>query len=79
MISGSDNSAALLCAGVEMLADGPARSTPQLTGGPVIELGKRYTDDAGVEVLCTKAGVGPLVYGEHELTLKTARPLPASD
>ena len=79
VIKGSDNNAALLCAGAEML-DTPAQGVPQLADGPVVELGKRYTDDdAGVEVLCTKAGVGPLVFGERELTLKTAKALPASD
>ncbi len=80
MISGSDDSAPLLCAGVEMVAVGPGPGAAQLADGPMIELGKRYTDDdAGIEVLCTKAGTGPLVYGERELALKTAKPLPASD
>ncbi len=79
VIRGSDSDAALLCAGVEMVASGQAGGIPQLTDGPVIQLGKRYADDDGVEVLCTRAGIGPLVLGEHELTLKTAKALPASD
>jgi hypothetical protein len=78
VIRGSESSAALLCAGAEMLPARPAESIPQATDGPVLELGKRYSDDE-IEVLCTKAGIGPLVYGEHELTLKTAKALPASD
>ena len=77
VIRGSDDGAALLCAGAEMLAD-PGPGVSQLADGPVIQLGKRYTD-GGIEVLCTKAGIGPLVYGEHELTVKAAKPLPASD
>ncbi|MGH9094695.1 MAG: hypothetical protein ACRDXE_05990 [Acidimicrobiales bacterium] len=44
------------------------------------QLGKRYADeDAGVEVLCTKAGEGSLSLGGRELPLKEAKPLPASD
>lgn len=79
VIRGSDDGTALLCAGAEMLADsGPG--VPQLADGPAIQLGKRYTDgDSGIEVLCTRPGIGPLVYGEHELTVKAAKPLPASD
>lgn len=79
VIRGSDSDAALLCAGVEMVALGQAAGIPRLTDGPVIQLGKRYADDDGVEVLCTRTGIGPLVLGEHELTLKAPRPLPASD
>lgn len=78
VIRGSDDGVALLCAGAEMLATGPGESVPQLADGPAIQLGKRYTD-GGIEVLCTKPGIGPLVYGGHELTVKAAKPLPASD
>ena len=78
VIRGSDDGAALLCAGAEMLATDPGPGVPPLADGPAIQLGKRYTD-GGIEVLCTKAGIGPLVYGEHELTVKAAKPLPASD
>lgn len=80
VIKGSSDDAALLCAGVEMLPTAPPADAPAAADGPAIELGKRYTDDAtDIEVLCTKAGVGPLVYAEHELTLKSAKALPASD
>ena len=43
-------------------------------------LGKRYgdTDDA-VEVLCTKAGSGPLGLDGALLSVKAPKPLPASD
>jgi hypothetical protein len=44
------------------------------------ELGKRYTDDSGkLEVLVTKAGQGTLALGGQPLSLKEAKPLPASD
>lgn len=42
-------------------------------------MGKRYVDDAGSEVLVTKAGQGSLSVGATILQLKEAKPLPASD
>lgn len=42
-------------------------------------MGKRYVDDSGAEVLVTKAGAGSLSVGATPLTLKEAKPLPASD
>jgi hypothetical protein len=43
-------------------------------------VGKRYTDEAGtIEVLVTKAGAGTLALSGAPLSLKTAKPLPASD
>jgi hypothetical protein len=42
-------------------------------------MGKRYVDDGGAEVLVTKAGTGTLSVGATPLTIKEAKPLPASD
>lgn len=42
-------------------------------------IGKRYVDDAGAEVLVTKAGAGTLSVGSTPLSIKEAKPLPASD
>jgi hypothetical protein len=42
-------------------------------------MGKRYVDDAGAEVLVTKAGKGTLSIGSTPLAIKEAKPLPASD
>jgi hypothetical protein len=42
-------------------------------------MGKRYVDDAGAEVLVTKAGAGSLSIGVTPLEIKEAKPLPASD
>ncbi|MGV0793509.1 hypothetical protein [Mycolicibacterium sp. XJ1819] len=42
-------------------------------------MGKRYVDEAGAEVLVTKAGAGTLSIGATPLALKEAKPLPASD
>lgn len=79
VVRGGDDVDVVLCAGVEMVADGGSLAAHPAADGPPVELGKRYTDDAGVEVLCTKAGIGPLSIGDRVLTLKAAKPLPASD
>jgi len=80
VVKGSDSDSALLCAGVEMLPSAPAAGAEQVSDGPKVELGKRYTDDeSDIEVLCTKAGLGPLTFADHELTIKAAKSLPASD
>ncbi len=42
-------------------------------------MGKRYVDENGAEVLVTKAGKGTLSVGTTPLTIKEAKPLPASD
>lgn len=42
-------------------------------------MGKRYVDDGGAEVLVTKAGKGTISIGSTPLSLKEAKPLPASD
>lgn len=42
-------------------------------------IGKRYIDDSGAEVLVTKAGAGTLSVGTTPLSIKEAKPLPASD
>lgn len=45
-----------------------------------VVLGKRYVgDETGLEVLCTKAGTGPLVADGRQLAIKAAKALPASD
>lgn len=80
VVKGSSVDDTLLCAGTEMVSTAPDETVPQVTDGPAIQLGKRYSDDElGIEVLCTKAGIGPLVFAGHELTIKSAKALPASD
>jgi len=45
-----------------------------------VAIGKRYIDEeSGLEVLGAKAGKGSLVFDGRPLTLKGAKPLPASD
>lgn len=68
----------LTCAGGAMAQDAP-------TGGPSdahadVQIGKRYADEqSGLEVLCVKAGCGPLQFGERDLVLRTPKALPSSD
>ncbi|BBZ21832.1 hypothetical protein [Mycolicibacter hiberniae] len=50
---------------------------PEFSAGSV--MGKRYVDEAGAELLVTKAGAGTLSIGSVPLTIKEAKPLPASD
>jgi hypothetical protein len=72
----------LTCGGVTMLMPGAeagaADAVDGLTEGTM--LGKRYCDDHGtVEVLATKPGDGSIGIGQTALSLKEAKPLPASD
>ncbi|EKF21611.1 hypothetical protein C731_4350 [Mycolicibacterium hassiacum DSM 44199] len=72
----------LRCGGHPMVPVG-AEKAAGLTLDPAFadgnQMGKRYVDDGGAEVLVTKAGAGTLTVGTTPLTLKEAKPLPASD
>ena len=69
------------CGGVAMGDDKPA--TPGTPDGALANgslMGKRYVDAAGAfEVLCIKGGKGSLSVDGAALTVKDAKPLPASD
>jgi hypothetical protein len=79
VVKGSDADGVLACGGLAMSADAPAGDA-EAPAGPPIKLGKRYSDEgSGIEVLCTKQGIGPLTFADRELTLLSAKPLPASD
>lgn len=72
----------LRCGGAPMLPLGIETAVdvvmdPTLVDGNV--MGKRYVDETGAEVLVTKAGAGTLTVGQSTLTIKEAKPLPASD
>ncbi|HUO37787.1 MAG TPA: hypothetical protein VMU34_08090 [Mycobacterium sp.] len=82
VVKAGDSLQDLRAGGVPMVA-----LDAEITGGPTMDpefsggnmMGKRYVDDSGAEVLVTKAGAGTLSVGEVPLTLKEAKPLPASD
>lgn len=76
----------LRCGGTPMVgfdaepAAGAAAGAAAGEAGAGTVVGKRYVDaDGSVEILCTKAGPGPLSVGDRPLTLKEAKPLPSSD
>lgn len=61
-------------------AAAPPAPAPAPGIAPVTLLGKRYVDaDGTFEVLCTSAGPGELACDGIAMTLKAAKPLPASD
>jgi hypothetical protein len=76
----ADRTPEIACGGHPMVPvgeDAPsAEIDPALAGG--VLLGKRYEGD-GLEVLCSAAGDGTLTSDGRQLTVKTAKPLPASD
>lgn len=68
------------CGGAPMVEGGgeAVALDPALAGGTV--MGKRYVDAAGtLELLCVKPGKGTLALDGAALSLKEAKPLPASD
>ena len=72
----------LRCGGVSVVrVDDPIPDGVSLSadhaGGSLI--GKRYTDGADLEVLCSKSGDGSLSVGGAALEIKGAKPLPSSD
>ena len=80
VVRSADSLDDLRCGGAPMVALGAERSgklDPAFADGNV--MGKRYVDETGAEVLVTKAGAGTLTIGQTALSLKEAKPLPASD
>jgi hypothetical protein len=73
------------CGGSPMVAGKPVAVTPgerPSPGGPdaVTLIGKRYVDAAeSVELLCTSSGAGALACAGLPMSIKAAKPLPASD
>jgi hypothetical protein len=69
------------CGGAAMGDDKPPEPgprSPESSGGSL--MGKRYVDAAGAfELLCVKPGKGTLAVDGVALTIKDAKPLPASD
>jgi hypothetical protein len=73
----------LQCGGVAVLPQADAAAptgTIDSAHASGVLIGKRYTDaDSGIEVLGAKPGAGSLAFNGVALTLKEAKPLPASD
>jgi hypothetical protein len=82
VVRSSDSLDDLRAGGVPMIPldaekDTSATIDPAFSEGNA--MGKRYVDESGAEVLVTKAGTGTLSVGTTPLSLKEAKPLPASD
>jgi hypothetical protein len=76
----ADRSPVIECAGSPMVASVPGPKPASADPDATTLIGKRYTDAAGsVELLCTFSGAGPLTCDGEEMTIKDAKPLPASD
>jgi hypothetical protein len=82
VVKAADDVGALQCAGASMVAvetSGPGVGCAHPGDAPLL-LGKRYeVPEGGLEVLCTKAGCGPLEADGAALVMKQAKPLPSSD
>jgi hypothetical protein len=76
---------AIECGGSPMVAGKPVPGTPGGQPSPggsdaATLIGKRYVDTAqSVELLCTSSGVGALACDNLPMSIKAAKPLPASD
>ena len=82
VVRSSDSLDDLRAGGAPMVPIGRGTSShftldPTLSDGNL--MGKRYADQDGAEVLVTRAGKGTLSIGTTALTIKEAKPLPASD
>jgi hypothetical protein len=82
VVRAPDQPVKLTCGGSPMTAEPAAAGTPAPPPSPGAgaQLGKRYVDEpTGLELLCTKPGSQVPAADGRELTLKAAKPLPASD
>ena len=83
VVRAPDQSVELTCGGSAMSAEpaaAGAAAPPKPAAAEGAQLGKRYVDEAtGLELLCTKPGTEVPAADGRTLTLKTAKPLPASD
>jgi hypothetical protein len=76
----ADRKPEITCGGAPMIPAATAPPGPATSAEPDTLLGKRYVDtDGTLEVLCTSPGAGQLACDGVPMTLKAAKPLPASD
>lgn len=80
VVSPPSSPGVLLCAGDEMGVESTRTDGAEDSHAPHLALGKRFHDEeSGLELLCVRAGAGPLTFAGRELQLRVAKPLPASD
>ncbi|MFE9605021.1 hypothetical protein [Streptomyces hokutonensis] len=70
----------LACGGSPLVPAADASPAKPGPAGTTTLIGKRYVDATGtLELLCTASGAGELTCDGAPMTLKAAKPLPASD
>ena len=76
----ADRLPVITCGGSPMVPVTPGQLPPSGEPGNGTLIGKRYVDAReAVELLCTSSGVGILSCDDAPMTIKAAKPLPASD
>lgn len=76
----SGRTPAIACGGSSMVAATPGVKPSSPGPDAATLIGKRYVDESGsVELLCTSSGTGALECDGVPMTIKAAKPLPASD
>lgn len=76
----ADREPVIECGGSPMTVAAPGAKPAPPGPDAATLIGKRYVDEADtVELLCTSSGTGELTCDGAPMTLKTAKPLPASD
>jgi len=69
----------ITCGGGPMVPASSAKPVPDADATGTL-IGKRYVDASGtLELLCTSSGAGELSCDGAAMTIKAAKPLPASD
>jgi hypothetical protein len=82
VVKSADSLDDLRAGGVPMVPLGESAAPPEVLNTTLADgnlVGQRYVDEHGAEVLVTKAGLGTLTVGNAKMSLKQAKPLPASD
>jgi len=76
----ADRLPAIACGGSPMVKVTAGQPAASGAPGDGTLIGKRYVDiSEAVELLCTSSGAGVLSCDDAPMTLKAAKPLPASD
>lgn len=76
----ADGAPVITCGGSPMVPAASAPPSPSNGTPPATLIGKRYVDASGtLELLCTSSGSGELSCDGAPMTIKAAKPLPASD
>jgi hypothetical protein len=70
----------IACGGSPMVSGTPGQRSPAAEATGATLIGKRYVDaPETIELLCTSSGAGVLSCDGAPMTVKAAKPLPASD